>query len=95
MGLFATLSIECHYVECRDFYCYAECRCAECRYAECHYAECHGAVTYGRGSCIFQLPVGSLSSIEMDLGKRVSLLGPRGLNYKTFYGRNLWIFVIR
>ncbi len=41
-NLIATLSTtsfsimaECHYVECRLYILYAECRHAECRYAEC------------------------------------------------------------
>ncbi len=46
---------ECHYAECRKFYCYAECRYAECRYVECHnaecrYAECRGALYSDSGA---------------------------------------------
>jgi len=35
--------IQCHYAECRIFYCYAECHYVEFRYDEYHYAECCGA----------------------------------------------------
>jgi hypothetical protein len=42
-GLYVTLSITmlCHYAECRIFFWYAKCCHAEFHFTECHYAVCH------------------------------------------------------
>ncbi len=55
-----TLSITllCHYAECRYaeyyvFYCCAECHYVECRYAERRYVDCRGAVGFDFGLAIF------------------------------------------
>ncbi len=38
-----TLTVFCHYAECRIVYEYAECHNSECLYIECPYADCFNA----------------------------------------------------
>ncbi len=72
----------------RFIYFYAERHYAECHYAECCYAECRGA---SERTGFLNLFVNVLESFT--LYKFFSHLS-RGQSYKTFYVRNLQIFII-